>query len=104
MPELDLFLWESVFSIRRWDLDRNGHVNNAVYFSWAIESVPDETERTLGMVSVEAEYLKPTAKNGDVRVRTASLLPEEEKNFFHVIIGPEGNENTKFITSWRTRL
>ncbi len=27
---------------RRSDMDMNGHINNATYLAWALETVPDE--------------------------------------------------------------
>jgi len=79
-------------------------VNNAVYFSWAIESVPDEVADVFEPALVEAEYLKPVEKNGDVRVRTAPLPAEEEmRSFFHSIVGPDGEVKANFATRWRAR-
>ncbi len=35
-------LSEEIFEVRRRDTDTNGHVNNAVYVDWAMDTVPDE--------------------------------------------------------------
>jgi len=104
LPVVEDFAYDTFFSVRRWDLDRNAHVNNAVYFSWAVESAPDAVAAEYELVKVEAEYLKPVEKNGDVRVRTA-LLPVDqgEKAFFHLIEGPDGEVKAHFATRWRGR-
>ena len=102
IPSPDDWDDERFFSVRRWDLDRNNHVNNAVYFSWAAESVPGETAEVADLVGVEAEYLRPTEGRGDVRVRTARL--EDYGGcalFFHSIAGPDGDEKARFSTLWR---
>ena len=93
---------ERYFSVRRWDLDRNNHVNNAVYFSWAAEAVPGETAEEADLVGVEAEYLRPTEGRGDVRVRTARLEDSGGlARYSHSIAGPDGDEKARFTTLWR---
>ena len=104
LPVVEEFAYDTFFSVRRWDLDRNAHVNNAVYFSWAVESAPDTVAAEYELVKVEAEYLKPVEKNGDVRVRTAFLPDVQgEKGFFHSIDGPDGESKAHFATWWRKR-
>ena len=93
---------ERPFSVRRWDLDRNNHVNNAVYFSWAAEAVPEETALSRSLVRVDAEYLRPTEGRGDIRVRTARHdAPGAEITYVHSIVGPEGDEKARFLTFWQ---
>ncbi len=55
---------------RRWDLDRNNHVNNAVYFSGLPRRFPKK-QPTCSLVRVDGEYLRPTEGRGDIRVRTS---------------------------------
>lgn len=104
LPVVRDFAYDTFFSVRRWDLDRNAHVNNAVYFSWAIEAVSDDIAAVFEPVGVEAEYLKPVEKNGEVRVRTAPFPADEEgRTFFHSIVGPDGEAKAAFVTRWRAR-
>ena len=96
--------WESErpFSVRRWDLDKNNHVNNAVYFSWAAEAVPEEVAASASLAAVEAEYLKPTEGRGDIRVLTArGEGGGGMERFLHSIVGPDGDEKARFLTCWR---
>jgi acyl-ACP thioesterase len=93
---------ERPFSVRRWDLDRNNHVNNAVYFSWAAETGPEETALTCSLVRVDGEYLRPTEGRGDIRVRTSRQEDLDGfARFLHSIVGPEGDEKARFITCWK---
>jgi medium-chain acyl-[acyl-carrier-protein] hydrolase len=93
---------ERPFSVRRWDLDRNNHVNNAVYISWAAEAVPEETALTCSLVRVDGEYLRPTEGRGDIRVRTSWQDDRDGyARFLHSIVGPEGDEKARFITCWK---
>ena len=93
---------ERPFSVRRWDLDRNNHVNNAVYFSWAAETVPEETALNCSLVRVDGEYLRPTEGRGDIRVRTSRQEDLDGfARFLHSIVGPEGDEKARFITCWK---
>jgi len=93
---------ERPFSVRRWDLDRNNHVNNAVYFSWAAETVPEETALNSTLVRVDGEYLRPTEGRGDIRVRTSWQDDRDgHVRFLHSIVGPEGDEKARFITCWK---
>ncbi len=104
IPTLDEWDYERPFSVRRWDLDRNNHVNNAVYFSWAAESVPGKTAAEADLVRAEAEYLRPTEGRGDIVVRTARRKFEDGvEEYIHSIIGPDGDEKARFITSWRRK-
>lgn len=92
---------ERFFSVRRWDLDMNNHVNNAVYFSWAAETVPEERAAKATLVGAEAEYLRPTEGRGDVRVRTALVEDSDLARYCHSIEGPDGDEKARFTTLWR---
>ncbi|TDY61669.1 acyl-ACP thioesterase [Aminivibrio pyruvatiphilus] len=105
LPSPDNWEDERPFSVRRWDLDRNNHVNNAVYFSWAAEAVPEETAKDCSLVRVDAEYLRPTEGRGDIRVRTARhAAPGAERVYVHSIVGPDGDEKARFITCWKRRM
>lgn len=102
IPALEEWEDERPFSVRRWDLDRNNHVNNAVYFSWAAEAVPEAVARSFSIVRVEAEYLRPTEGRGDITVRTSrNGSGADGADFHHSIVGPDGDEKARFLTYWR---
>lgn len=104
LPLVESFDHERSFSVRRWDLDRNAHVNNAVYFSWAVESAPDSLADEYETARVECEYLKPVGMDGDIVVRTAALDPEGgSPRLYQSILGPDGEARAAFVTWWRKR-
>lgn len=77
IPSLGEWTSEVLFSVRRWDLDRNGHVNNAVYFSWAVEGLPDSIAGSSILRRVDGEFLRPTERGGMIIVRSAPLVGDE---------------------------
>lgn len=99
LPEVTEWREERSFSVRRWDLDRNNHVNNAVYFAWAVEAVPEDVASSRTLRRVEGEYYRPTEGRGDIRVRTC-LSGAGRGIFRHSIVGPEGDEKARFLTEW----
>ncbi|HCL80164.1 MAG TPA: hypothetical protein DIC53_09390 [Synergistaceae bacterium] len=103
LPAMDRWREERPFSVRRWDLDRNNHVNNAVYFSWAAEAVPDDVASSLALRRVEAEYERPTEGHGEIVVRTVLLEQGEGRVYGHAIVGSDGERKARFVTEWRPR-
>jgi len=41
---------------RRSDIDMNGHINNVVYMSWAIETVPDDIYTDAHLYQIEVDF------------------------------------------------
>lgn len=101
MPAFEGEDFEVPFRIRAWDLDMNGHVNNAVYFAWAAEAVPDDVQRDGSIACVEAEFLKPTEGRGLVRVRTQGMEADGTcRRYLHSIVGTDDVERARLITAW----
>ena len=48
---------------RRSDMDMNGHINNAVYLTWVIESIPQEIYDTCMLFEASIEWEE------DMRIR-----------------------------------
>lgn len=97
---------EKSFSVRRSDIDTNGHVNNTRYIEWALEAVPEDVHRDFSLTSLEIEYKKETTL-GDV---INSCYVEEQNdmqsvNFNHSIRNSaDGTELASARTVWkRTR-
>ena len=99
-PPLQEWAREVFFSVRRWDLDRNAHVNNAVYFSWAVEGLPDSFVDSSTLRRVDCEFLRPTERNGDITVRSAPGNGEE-RTYISSICGADGEEKARFLTYWQ---
>ncbi len=100
IPSLGEWTSEALFSVRRWDLDRNGHVNNAIYFSWAVEGLPDSVADSSTLRRVDGEFLKPTERGGMISAKSASLKGEEGA-WCSSLQGSEGDEKARFLTYWQ---
>jgi fatty acyl-ACP thioesterase A len=53
------------FVARRGDMDMNGHINNAVYFAWGIETVPEDVYENCHLYQMEVDF-KAECLCGDV--------------------------------------
>jgi acyl-ACP thioesterase len=52
-PEGGTDVTKSIFHVRKSDLDRNLHVNNTRYISWALESLPDsENHKVVSFIDI----------------------------------------------------
>lgn len=58
---------EQEFSVRRSDIDTNGHVNNANYLQWILEVVPEDIYRNNHLASLEIQYKKETTYGSRIR-------------------------------------
>jgi acyl-ACP thioesterase len=91
---------ERVYSVRRGELDINGHVNHTVCFDWVTESIPDEVFDDCEPAALDAEYLSSIPRT-DVEVRT-ERQPGEPARFLHsVAIRETGKEAARLSTEWR---
>lgn len=88
----------------RWqDLDVNGHTNHAVYFGWALDTVPDEVPETMEPLFTEGEYLHPVPRTR-VRCLTQELPCSDGRYFLHSIRHAEDDtEYAKFASKWKQR-
>ena len=55
---------EKVFHVRYDDLDMNGHVNNTVYITWAMEALDFEFRNNYKLKTLDI-YFKQEVKYGD---------------------------------------
>jgi len=96
---------EQEFSVRRSDIDTNGHVNNANYLQWMLEVVPDEIYRNTQLASLEVQYKKETTYGSSIRskcqIESLDLLRPVCR---HVILGDDsGQELAIAKTVWVKR-
>ncbi|EHQ87820.1 acyl-[acyl-carrier-protein] thioesterase [Desulfosporosinus youngiae] len=49
---------EQLFTVRRSDIDTNGHVNNANYLQWMLEVVPEDIYLNYHLAALEITYKK----------------------------------------------
>lgn len=60
IPEMGTAESERLFSVRRSDIDTNGHVNNTRYVEWMLEGIADELRDKIRLSSLEVIYKKET--------------------------------------------
>lgn len=92
--------FEREFSVRRSELDLNGHTNHTVYFDWALESIPDAVIAGLSPSRFDAEFLS-SVKREDVTAR-AKIIGRNPLRLAHSILFKEtGAEAARLSTEWR---
>lgn len=86
---------EITFHVRYEDLDMNGHVNNTVYMTWAMEAVDYEFKKTHSIKAIDI-YYKHEAKYGEDII---SCIKEDYENMAteHVIKNSKTNEELCLI-------
>ena len=101
VPELTKADIEEPWKVRWQDLDVNDHTNHAVYFSWALDTVPDEVPEKMAAMFVEGEFLHPVPRTR-VRCLTQELPCENGRYFLHSLRHAEDEtEYAKISSVWR---
>jgi len=59
------------FAVRAGDIDTNGHVNNAIYLSWALEALPREAREGMMLRKVRGQWKKEITFGLNVQPRAA---------------------------------
>lgn len=78
----DDFDYQRQFQVLHHDLDVNGHVNNAVYAIWALESAPDSCWQNHRPMEMEIQFLSMAFAGDTVRAET-SLQQSAGKYILH---------------------
>lgn len=88
------------FNIRYSDIDSNGHVNNAKYFEWAIESVPVDVIKDYKIERVRVIFEKETTYGNNIKAKVE--IKEEKPHLItnHLIENGDGEELTKLEITW----
>ena len=101
IPAVTAPTMEEPWKVRWQDLDVNDHTNHAVYFNWALDTVPDEVPDSMAPVFVEGEFLHPIPRTR-VRCLTQELPCEEGRGFLHSLRHQEDDtEYAKLSSKWR---
>ena len=101
VPEVTAPGIEERWKVRWQDLDVNDHTNHAVYFNWALDTVPDEVPEKMEPVFVEGEFLRPVPRTR-VRCLTQELPLEEGRCFLHSLRHLEDDtEYAKLSSRWK---
>ncbi|HQP30474.1 MAG TPA: thioesterase [Deltaproteobacteria bacterium] len=92
--------FEQLFSIRKQDLDFNGHVNNTVFIGWALENMPGS--ESLMPSEVEVNYLSDIEFGRTVMAQGQSLAHETGPAFLYRIADTRDNrETTRMRIAWK---
>lgn len=90
VPQAESPQLEELWKVRWQDLDVNGHTNHAVYFGWALDTVPPEVPAGMTPVLAEGEFLHPIMRT-KVMVKTEETEPETGRTFLHSLQAPDGS-------------
>ena len=101
IPEVTLPQTEEIWKVRWQDLDVNDHTNHAVYFSWALDTVPYEVPSTMSPMFVEGEFMHPIPRT-KVRCLTEERTSPEGRSFLHSLRHlDDDTEYAKLSSLWK---
>lgn len=92
---------EKMFHVRYGDIDTNGHVNNAKYIAWIMETVPQEIMLNYSISNIKVEYIKETMYGENIQVFTEIVNNNEEIICLHKIKDTGDKELTLAQTTWK---
>lgn len=102
-PKLTGRHYEKQLHIRIHDLDLNQHVNNTIYVTWALESLPMPWLFDHVPVTLVVGFLKETFYPGTVTVKTTVSDDTEPVTTCHGIFNDTGDEQLAVLTlTWKT--
>ena len=101
-------------SVRRSDMDMNGHVNNVVFTEWILEAVPQKMYDDWDLTELEIEFLNECNYGEEVdavccrEVMGEGLVVEEDEvRMAHMLLkhGVEGKEaeTVKARSTWKRK-
>lgn len=95
---------ERRFKVRYSDIDSNKHVNNTVYISWAIETMPKESVINFELNNIEILFKKEALYEDEVIVKTKLYEKNNETIIaVHNIINQDGKILCLLRTKWRKK-
>ena len=100
LPILERIDYETDEIIRYDDIDINGHVNNAVYPTWALDALPPIFLKKNNLLELKIQFKKPALLSNSVHVQTQI----ESEHTFHVITNKDGSsEFARLEINWRSK-
>lgn len=104
VPSVTNAFMEETWKVRWQDLDVNNHTNHAVYFNWALDTVPDCVPESMSSVFVEGEFLHPIPRTR-VRCLTQEINEVDGRRFIHSLQSTEDEsdviEYARLSSSWK---
>jgi acyl-ACP thioesterase len=99
----DRFDREAVFTVRRSDLDRAGHVNNTSYIEWAVEAVPDELWSVSDLARLDIDYVSECHRGQTVASLSHVVDRSDEVEVQHRLVRRDDGETVTRARSWWRR-
>lgn len=99
---IDKAIYSNHFSVHRFDLDSNEHVNNLRYLQWAMESIPDEIVDNCYLTSIDGHFVGEAQKGHTIESLTE---PDSIGNTFNHTIRNRKNKQvfSTAKTVWENR-
>lgn len=92
------------FRVRRGDLDLNRHVNNRVFFDWALEALDEQIVARYRLQQVEINFLAEALAGEEVAVAGSCVAEDDGLVCSHLITRPaDQRELAKLQTRWWPR-
>ena len=102
IPALSKPEFEQIYRIRRRDLDFNGHVNNAVFIEWALETGPELVVLHLLPCEIEVNFLGDVGYGDTIKSQAQSLTNDTMPIFLYRISDNlNDHEKTRLRISWK---
>lgn len=90
------------FKVRMHDLDLNGHVNNAIYLEWAVETVPQEILLTHRPEHLEVIFQRESLYGDKILSRTEIVHLGGRLMTYHLIMDAHtGTERARINIQWK---
>lgn len=103
IPDMHESEYEKYFSVRLADIDTNGHVNNARYVDWILESLPGELSDKCFLSSLEIEYIKETCYGDFVKSKCKKSIESQCEYIHKVELDKCGSVLASARTVWKNR-
>lgn len=102
LPALEKPEFEYVTQARLTDIDQNGHVNNAVYVDWLVNSMPPEFSRQHRLVESELLYRNEALLGESVTCVSQAASGDEPLTRLHRLLRTsDGRELVQARTRWQ---
>lgn len=102
LPDLSDWQYEKRFHIRIHDLDLNQHVNNTIYVTWALETLPMSWLFDHEPVSLVVNFLKEAFYPGTVTVKTTVSAHLDPVTTCHGVFDAQHGEKLAVLTlTWK---
>lgn len=98
----DSFDYRREYQVLHHDLDVNGHVNNAVYVIWALESAPESCWQTHRPMELEIQFVSMAFDQDQVRAETSVQQTGNTYTLHHRILKrSDQSELVRARSVWR---